>query len=136
MAVDSHGTEVAYSYRAFPQHLPRPGWVEHEADDIWHATRTTLAELCGKLGELGEPVAAVGITNQRETVVPWRRSTGKAVHRALVWQDTRTADYCQSLEQSGAAPLIRCRTGLLASPYFQWHQNALAAHQRRPSAHR
>ena len=118
MAVNSHGTEVAYAYREFPQHLPRPGWVEHDADEIWHATSVTLAELCGRLDELGETVAAVGITNQRETVVPWRRSTGEAAHRALVWQDTRTAGVCESLEAAGAVPLIRRRTGLLASPYF------------------
>ena len=87
-AVGEDGRPKGWSYREFPQHFPQPGWVEHDADDIWQAVQTTLAELTAKLDE---PIAAIGITDQRETVVVWDRRTGRPLHRAVVWQDRRTA---------------------------------------------
>src|SRR4051812_31525534 len=88
-AVDEHGAPRGMSYREFPQHFPKPGWVEHDAVDIWEAVQTTLAEVLASLD--GETVAAIGITDQRETAVVWDRSTGQPLHRAIVWQDRRTA---------------------------------------------
>lgn len=116
MAVDTDGREVAFSYRRFAQHLERPGWVEHDADEIWRVTCETLAELVGLLD--GRSVAAVGITNQRETVVPWSLATGEVAHRAIVWQDTRTAPVCAELADAGHSELVRARTGLVIDPYF------------------
>src|SRR3954464_7868368 len=85
-AVDAEGRPCGFSYRELTQHFPRPGWVEHDADEIWTAVQTTLAELAGRLADEGVAVAAVGITNQRETVVAWDRRTGRPLHRALGWQ--------------------------------------------------
>ena len=87
----SSGKPRARSYREFPQHFPQPGWVEHDADDIWRVTVETLAEVAAELAAAGETIAAIGITNQRETVVVWDRRTGRPRHRAIVWQDRRTA---------------------------------------------
>ena len=115
LAVDEAGQIRGWSYREFTQHFPRPGWVEHDATEIWDAVRATLGELCGTLDE---PVAAVGITNQRETVVAWSRSTGRPLHRAIVWQDRRTAGRCDELDAAGHLPLVRERTGLVLDPYF------------------
>jgi glycerol kinase len=115
LAVDEHGQPAGWSYREFPQYFPRPGWVEHDADEIWSAVQATLAEL---VPQLDQPVAAVGITDQRETVVAWDRRTGRPRHRAIVWQDRRTADQCAALQESGHLPLVRQRTGLVLDPYF------------------
>ena len=122
MAVDEAGAEVAYSYRPFPQHYPAPGLVEHDADEIWAAVAATLDELCDGLAERHggrvPAVAAVGITNQRETVVAWDRRTGEPLARAVVWQDLRTAERCAELEAAGHLDEVRRRTGLVLSPYF------------------
>lgn len=114
-AVDEAGSPVGWSYREFPQHFPRPGWVEHDPDDIWRAVHTTLGEL---LASLDQPVAAIGVTDQRETVVVWDRRTGRPLHRAIVWQDRRTAGRCDELRDAGHLPLVRDRTGLVLDPYF------------------
>ena len=114
-AVDEQGTPVGWSYREFPQHFPQPGWVEHDADDIWDAVRTTLAELHATLDQ---PVAAIGITDQRETVVVWDKRTGRPLHRAIVWQDRRTAQRCDDLRDAGHLGLVRRTTGLVLDPYF------------------
>lgn len=114
-AVDENGQIIAWSYREFTQHFPQPGWVEHDATEIWNTTVETLAELAG---QLTSPVAAIGITNQRETVVAWNKSDGQPRHRAIVWQDRRTADATDALEAAGHLPLIRSRTGLVLDPYF------------------
>src|SRR4029079_7562070 len=90
VAVSEQGRPVAFAAREFTQHFPRPGWVEHDPAEIWTATLATLAEVVGALD--GEAVAAIGITNQRETVVAWDRTTGAPRHRALVWQDRRTSE--------------------------------------------
>ncbi|MCI3949803.1 MAG: glycerol kinase, partial [Acidimicrobiales bacterium] len=114
-AVDDDGSPLGYRYREFPQHYPRPGWVEHDAGDIWAAVRATVGEL---VASLDRPVAAVGITNQRETAVAWDRRTGRPLSRAIVWQDRRTADRCDELRDAGHLPLVRERTGLVLDPYF------------------
>src|SRR5690554_2981017 len=90
-AVDENGTALLWRYREFPQHFPQPGWVEHDADEIWTAVEATMAEV---VAELDQPIAAIGITDQRETTVVWDRRTGVPLHRAIVWQDRRTADRC------------------------------------------
>ena len=103
------------SYREFTQFFPRPGWVEHDADEIWAAVTTTLHEV---VAQLPRPQVAVGITNQRETVVAWSRSTGRPLHRAIVWQDRRTALRCDDLTSRGKLQMIHQRTGLVLDPYF------------------
>jgi glycerol kinase len=115
LAVDESGRSVGYRYREFTQHFPRPGWVEHDATEIWSAVVGTTAEL---IAEVGRPIAAIGITDQRETVVAWDRRTGKPLHRAIVWQDRRTAARCDALAEEGRLPLVRDTTGLVLDPYF------------------
>ncbi len=115
LVVGETGAVQARAYREFPQHFPQPGWVEHDPDDILDATRATLAEAAAAAGE---PVAAIGITNQRETTVVWDRRTGVPRHRAIVWQDRRTAARCEELRAAGYEPMIRARTGLVLDPYF------------------
>jgi glycerol kinase len=115
-ALRPDGTPAAYAYREFPQHFPAPGLVEHDPDDIWSATCTTLDELATALD--GESIAAVGITNQRETTVVWDRRTGRPLHRALVWQDRRTAARCDELLEAGHLDVVRRTTGLVLDPYF------------------
>ena len=114
-ALDHTGVPVGMSYREFTQHFPRPGWVEHDPVEIWEAVRTTLVELTGSLDE---PIAAIGITDQRETVVAWDRRTGEPRHRAIVWQDRRTATRCDELADLGHLDLVRSTTGLVLDPYF------------------
>ncbi len=115
LAVDQAGVVRGISYREFTQHVPRPGRVEHDLDEIWDRIQTVIGEL---LETIEEPVVAVGITNQRETVAAWSRSTGGARHRAIVWQDRRTAAVCDRLEADGHLPLVRSTTGLVLDPYF------------------
>jgi glycerol kinase len=109
---------VSIAQREFPQHYPAPGWVEHDAEDIWRDTLATAREAIDKSGVGARGIAAVGITNQRETAVVWERSSGKPIHRAIVWQDRRTAEQCARLKSDGAENLVRQRTGLLLDPYF------------------
>ncbi|MGZ6995988.1 MAG: glycerol kinase GlpK [Acidimicrobiia bacterium] len=118
LAIDEHGQVLRSSYREFTQYFPQPGWVEHDAEEIWAATLTTLAEVAQATEAAGQAVACIGITNQRETVVVWSRRTGKPVHRAIVWQDRRTAGDCDERRAAGLEPLIRRRTGLVLDPYF------------------
>ncbi|MGK2930841.1 MAG: glycerol kinase GlpK [Acidimicrobiales bacterium] len=115
LALDGSGHQVGVRYQEFTQHFPRPGWVEHDPVEIWQAVRNTLTEL---IDELDEPVAAIGITDQRETVVAWDRRTGEPRHRAIVWQDRRTAARCDQLAEAGHLGLIRQQTGLVLDPYF------------------
>jgi len=114
-AVREDGTAAGFSYREFTQHFPQPGWVEHDATEIWHAVQATLAELSDRLDQ---PIATIGITDQRETVVAWDRRTGEPLHRAIVWQDRRTAARCDQLREDGFEPTVRSRTGLVLDPYF------------------
>ncbi|MBM3660109.1 MAG: glycerol kinase GlpK [Actinobacteria bacterium] len=118
LAVGADGRPGPMAYREFPQHFPRPGWVEHDAADILAAALATLGEVAGTLRDGGGRIAAIGITNQRETVVAWDRRTGQPRHRAIVWQDRRTAATCDALREAGHEPLVRARTGLILDPYF------------------
>ncbi|MEZ5169875.1 MAG: glycerol kinase GlpK [Acidimicrobiia bacterium] len=118
MAVGSDGRPVAAAHREFPQYFPEPGRVEHDADEIWEATVGTLAEVVAVLDEQGETVAALGITDQRETTVLWDTATGQLLHRAIVWQDRRTAGRCDALKADGLEPTVRALTGLVLDPYF------------------
>ncbi|MGA0863647.1 MAG: FGGY family carbohydrate kinase [Ilumatobacteraceae bacterium] len=113
-AVFDDGRPAVASYREFTQHFPRPGWVEHDAEEIWTAAAATLADVVAQLA--GESIAAIGITNQRETVVAWDTATGRPVARAIVWQDRRTAETCEELAEH--LPLVRRTTGLVLDPYF------------------
>jgi glycerol kinase len=109
---------VAQAQQEFPQHFPASGWVEHEPEDIWTSTLATAREAMRKAAVTAADIAAIGITNQRETTVVWDRLTGRAVHRAIVWQDRRTAEICARLKADGAEPDITARTGLIVDPYF------------------
>lgn len=102
----------------FPQHFPQSGWVEHDPEDLWRTTVDTMRFALANAGLSASDIAAIGITNQRETTVVWDRATGKAIHNAIVWQDRRTASACADLKASGAEPLISEKTGLLLDPYF------------------
>ncbi|MBN8976841.1 MAG: glycerol kinase GlpK [Rhizobiales bacterium] len=109
---------AAIAQQEFPQHFPASGWVEHEPDDIWQSTLATCREAMRKANVAAADIAAIGITNQRETTVVWDRATGRAVHRAIVWQDRRTAEVCAQLKADGHEPEITSRTGLIIDPYF------------------
>jgi glycerol kinase len=115
-AIFADGGETTAAYREFEQIYPQPGWVEHDVEEIWEVARSTLGEVVERVGI--ESVAAIGITNQRETVVAWNRRTGKPYGTAIVWQDRRTADRCEALRAEGHLPLVRETTGLVLDPYF------------------
>lgn len=102
----------------FPQHFPQDGWVEHAPEDIWQSVLATCREAMAKAGVAAGEIAAIGITNQRETVLVWDKATGQTLGRAIVWQDRRTADRCAALREAGHEPLFSERTGLLLDPYF------------------
>ena len=109
---------LAQAAEEFPQAHPRPGWVEHDPEDIWRATLSTARAALAKAAVPASSIAAIGIANQRETVVLWDRETGRPIHNAIVWQDRRTAPACAALEREGHLPLVQSRTGLLLDPYF------------------
>jgi glycerol kinase len=111
-------TIAGVAQEEFPQIFPAPGHVEHDPEDIWRTTLDTLRAALAKAGIAAKDIAAIGITNQRETTLIWDRATGAPVHRAIVWQDRRTADTCAALKTQGAEPLVSARTGLLLDPYF------------------
>lgn len=111
------GRRGGMAQQALEQHYPRPGWVEHDAHEILDKTLACAREMVAQAGG-ADRIAAIGITNQRETVVAWDRQTGRAISRAIVWQDRRTADFCDGLRAAGHEPLIQHRTGLLLDPYF------------------
>jgi glycerol kinase len=118
LVFDLEGELMGRAYREFEQHFPRPGWVEHDASEIWDVTQAVAGEALEDAGVRDGELDAVGITNQRETVVVWDPETGKPLHRALVWQDRRTAKRCDELKAEGHEALIRERTGLVIDPYF------------------
>ncbi|MEO1460330.1 MAG: FGGY family carbohydrate kinase, partial [Pseudomonadota bacterium] len=109
---------VASGQEEFAQHFPRSGWVEHEQADLWSTTAGVCREALERAGVGPGEIAAIGITNQRETVCVWERETGKPVHRAIVWQDRRTAEMAARLRAEGHEPMVTARTGLLMDPYF------------------
>jgi glycerol kinase len=108
----------AVAQQEFAQHYPASGWVEHDPEDLWSTTLATCREAIAKAGIAASDIAGIGITNQRETVVVWDRATGKPVHRAIVWQDRRTADICAALRAGGHEKMVAEKTGLLIDPYF------------------
>ena len=118
VAVDASGTVVDSAQQEFPQYFPRPGWVEHDAEEIWEAAASTLSLVARRQAENGTPIAALGITNQRETAVAWDVATDRPRHRAIVWQDRRTASRCKALASEGILDEIRQTTGLVLDPYF------------------
>jgi glycerol kinase len=118
LVFDGDGGLAGRAYREFEQHFPRPGWVEHDAAEIWRVTQAVAGEALDDAGVGDGELGAVGITNQRETVCVWDPQTGEPLHRALVWQDRRTAARCDELREQGHEPLVRERTGLVLDPYF------------------
>ncbi|MFP5287364.1 MAG: FGGY family carbohydrate kinase, partial [Thermoanaerobaculia bacterium] len=115
---DEHGSIRAVAQREFRQIFPRSGWVEHDPLEIWESQLAVAREAIAEAGLAAKDLAAIGITNQRETVVLWDRTTGQPVHNAVVWQDRRTAGDCERLRDSGHLPAFRKKTGLVLDPYF------------------
>ena len=115
---DSAARPVAQAQRELSQHYPQRGWVEHDPEEIWQGALATAREAIASSGVEPSRIAGIGITNQRETAVVWDRATGEAIHKAIVWQDRRTAQRCAELKADGIEPLVRSRTGLLLDPYF------------------
>lgn len=132
-------TVCAVAQREIEQHYPRPGWVEHDADEIWAAEAGVATEALSRAHVRPRDVAAIGITNQRETAVVWERATGRPIHRAIVWQDRRTAGRCDELRRAGAETLVRERTGLVLDSYFsatkiEWILDHVPGARRRAEA--
>ena len=115
---DHNGLPVASAQKEFTQFYPKPGWVEHDPEEIWSTQAGVATEAITKAGLENSNIAAIGITNQRETTVVWNRKTGKPVHNAIVWQDRRTADYCDQLKSEGKSRIILEKTGLIIDAYF------------------
>ncbi|WP_043339450.1 glycerol kinase GlpK [Belnapia moabensis] len=109
---------VASAQQEFAQHYPQSGWVEHEAEDLWETSLAVMREAIGKAGLAPAQIAGIGIANQRETTLIWDRRTGRPIHRAIVWQDRRTASTCAALREAGHAAAVAATTGLLIDPYF------------------
>ncbi|MET0340379.1 MAG: glycerol kinase GlpK [Polyangiales bacterium] len=139
VVVGGDGAVLARASREFPQHFPRPAWVEHEPDEIWASVQAAVREALERAHVVPAACAAIGITNQRETVVVWERARGEPVHRAIVWQDRRTSDKCAELKRAGLEPMFRERTGLVIDPYFSgtklaWLLDNVSGARRRAEA--
>jgi glycerol kinase len=115
---DHDGTIRSLAQKEFRQIFPKAGWVEHDAEEIWASQAGVAVEALGRAGLQSHDIAALGITNQRETTVVWDRETGKPIHHAIVWQDRRTADFCEQLKRDGAASMVQQKTGLIIDAYF------------------
>lgn len=115
---DRRGRPRGTAQQEFAQHFPQPGWVEHDPRDLWESTRRTALAAVAEANLTSRDLAAIGLTNQRETTLLWERRTGRPLHRAIVWQDRRTAGLCAKLKRAGLEPLFRRKTGLLLDPYF------------------
>jgi glycerol kinase len=141
LIVDASAEVVAVGQRTFAQHYPQPGWVEHDPEEIWHSQEAAIHDALRHAGLQPNEVAAIGIANQRETVVLWDRETGAPVHNAIVWQDRRTAAICDGLRAGGHEEAFRKLTGLTLDPYFSGTKLAWLLHQderlaARAEAHR
>ena len=112
------GEICSVAQKEFTQYFPNPGWVEHDANEIWLTQYSVASEALAKIGAAAEDIAAIGITNQRETTIVWDKATGEPIHHAIVWQDRRTAEYCDSLREKGLTDVYRSKTGLVIDPYF------------------
>ena len=115
---DHKGSIVGIAQQEFKQHYPQPGWVEHDAGEIWQTQLAVGREVLAKAGLTADDIAAIGITNQRETTVVWDRATGEPIANAIVWQDRRTASYCDKLREAGHTGSVQAKTGLLIDAYF------------------
>lgn len=115
---NQHGQICSVSQKEFTQYFPHPGWVEHDANEIWLSQYSVAGEALAKLGVTAADIAAIGITNQRETTIVWDKNSGEPVYNAIVWQDRRTAEYCDSLVAKGLTDSYRAKTGLVIDPYF------------------
>jgi len=118
LVVDTAGTIRASAARSFTQHYPRPGWVEHDPEEIWTSQIEAAREAIAAAGVEPREIAAIGLANQRETALIWEKSSGRPIANAIVWQCRRTAEMCEALQRDGAAPLVRERTGLVIDAYF------------------
>ena len=112
------GEMGSVAQKEFTQYFPKPGWVEHDANEIWSTQLGVAVEAMSKIGASAEDIAAIGITNQRETAIVWDRHTGEPVYRAIVWQCRRTSQYCDSLKEKGLTEVFRKKTGLIIDAYF------------------
>lgn len=115
---DKNGNMCSVSQREFTQYFPQPGWVEHDADEIWATQLGTAVEAMSRISASAQDIAAIGITNQRETAVVWDKNTGEPVYHAIVWQCRRTSEYCDSLKEKGLTEIFRQKTGLVIDAYF------------------
>ena len=136
MLFDENGHAAFTAQQEFTQHFPRDGWVEHNAEEIWTTTLQVVREAIAKAAADNRGIAAIGITNQRETTVVWDRKSGEPIYHAIVWQDRRTADYCESLRAAGHEATVTAKTGLLLDPYFSgtkvnWILDNVAGARRR-----
>jgi glycerol kinase len=136
---DQSGAIISTAQKEFTQIFPQPGWVEHDPAEIWSSQIGVATEAMAKVGLEGGNIAAIGITNQRETTLVWDRETGKPVHNAIVWQDRRTADYCDQLKAAGKETLVRAKTGLVIDAYFsgtkiKWILDNVAGARERANA--
>ena len=118
MVFDKQGNIISLAQKEFRQIFPQPGWVEHDAEEIWSTQFGTMAEAIAKADINMKQIAAIGITNQRETTVVWERTTGKPICNAIVWQDRRTAAFCDELKAANMGELIKEKTGLVIDAYF------------------
>jgi glycerol kinase len=139
LVIDRDGHVRGRGYREFTQHFPKPGLVEHDAEEIWRVTLETIREAATQAEVKLDSLEGIGITNQRETVVLWDRETGEPLHRALVWQDGRTAGLCREMKEAGQEEKIRARTGLVIDPYFsgtklQWLLDHVPGARKRAEA--
>lgn len=138
--VFDHGGRIcASAQKEFPQHFPKPGWVEHDPKDIWSSEASVVAEAITSMGINGLDIAGIGITNQRETTIVWDAETGEPVYNAIVWQDRRTSEYCDSLKDQGLTGFIREKTGLIIDAYFsatkiRWILNNVPGARQRAEA--
>ena len=138
--VFDHGGRIcASAQKEFPQHFPKPGWVEHDPKDIWSSEASVVAEAITSMGINGLDIAGIGITNQRETTIVWDAETGEPVYNAIVWQDRRTSEYCDSLKDQGLTGFIREKTGLMIDAYFsgtkiRWILNNVPGARQRAEA--
>ena len=115
---DKTGKMCSVAQREFTQYFPKPGWVEHDADEIWASQLGVAVEAMNKIGATADDIAGIGITNQRETVIVWNKNTGEPIYHAIVWQCRRTSEYCDELKAKGLTETFREKTGLVIDAYF------------------
>ena len=125
---DENGKIRSVAQKEFIQHFPKPGWVEHDAGEIWSTQLSVAREAMNQIEATAEDIAAIGITNQRETAIVWNKETGEPVYNAIVWQCRRTAPLCDTLKADGLGPLVAERTGLLIDAYFSGTREIGRAH--------